>query len=98
MERASLVENEASGSGGNTDVKECRFCLSSDDPANLIAPCNCKGGSKYVHRRCLDQWRTTGIQVRLAVASALQISKGKLQRKKEGEKKDEKEEKKTSGV
>lgn len=24
----------------------------------LIAPCSCKGSSKYVHRECLDRWRS----------------------------------------
>mmetsp|Transcript_4719 Transcript_4719/g.10641 ORF Transcript_4719/g.10641 Transcript_4719/m.10641 type:complete len:279 (+) Transcript_4719:96-932(+) len=36
----------------------CRICLESDDPQDLIAPCRCKGSSKWVHRQCLDQWRT----------------------------------------
>ncbi|CAA3016101.1 E3 ubiquitin- ligase MARCH8-like isoform X2 [Olea europaea subsp. europaea] len=24
---------------------------------DFIAPCKCKGTSKYVHRKCLDHWR-----------------------------------------
>jgi hypothetical protein len=36
----------------------CRFCLKeSDDINTLISPCKCSGGSKYVHRECLDTWR-----------------------------------------
>lgn len=27
----------------------------------LIAPCKCKGTSKYVHRECLDQWRAVKV-------------------------------------
>lgn len=36
----------------------CRICLESDHPEDLIAPCLCKGSSKWVHRTCLDLWRT----------------------------------------
>jgi hypothetical protein len=37
--------------------RQCRICL--DDEGELIAPCKCKGSSKWVHRVCLDQWRIT---------------------------------------
>ena len=40
-------------------MHECRICLEEDECDNLIAPCNCDGTSKYVHRRCLDTWRST---------------------------------------
>lgn len=45
--------------GGNNEDegKSCRICLEDDDPGDMIAPCQCRGGSKWVHRRCLDQWR-----------------------------------------
>lgn len=39
------------------DVKCCRICLDGDKHQNMIAPCRCKGTSKWVHRECLDQWR-----------------------------------------
>ncbi|GKB66583.1 putative transcription factor C2H2 family protein [Tanacetum coccineum] len=35
---------------------QCRICLETDG-RDFIAPCKCKGTSKYVHRECLDQWR-----------------------------------------
>eukprot|EP00929_Paragymnodinium_shiwhaense_P002298 TRINITY_DN10251_c0_g1_i1.p1 TRINITY_DN10251_c0_g1~~TRINITY_DN10251_c0_g1_i1.p1 ORF type:complete len:486 (+),score=94.05 TRINITY_DN10251_c0_g1_i1:69-1526(+) len=35
----------------------CWICLESDPQEELIAPCKCKGGLKWVHRRCLDRWR-----------------------------------------
>lgn len=48
------------------DEKICRFCLESNDEAgdpyhrdHLIAPCQCRGGSMWVHRGCLDEWRAT---------------------------------------
>jgi len=40
------------------DEKVCRICLEEDSPETMIAPCRCKGGSKWVHRECLDEWRT----------------------------------------
>lgn len=38
--------------------KSCRICLDNDDQNDLISPCLCKGGSAYVHRKCLDNWRS----------------------------------------
>lgn len=38
--------------------KQCRICLETDDVNDMIAPCLCSGTSKYVHRMCLNQWRS----------------------------------------
>ncbi len=38
---------------------ECRICLEEDTCDNMIAPCKCTGTNKYVHRGCLDTWRST---------------------------------------
>eukprot|EP00439_Symbiodinium_sp_Y106_P078175 s275_g16.t6 len=45
------------------DKAQCRFCLETGGD-DLIAPCMCKGHSKWVHRRCLDKWRSEGRGVR----------------------------------
>ncbi|GMH16069.1 hypothetical protein Nepgr_017910 [Nepenthes gracilis] len=37
---------------------QCRICLDNGGE-HLIAPCHCKGTQKYVHRSCLDNWRST---------------------------------------
>ncbi|CAM9372448.1 unnamed protein product, partial [Ectocarpus fasciculatus] len=37
----------------------CRICLDTDDRSRLIAPCSCAGSSRWVHRECLDRWRST---------------------------------------
>lgn len=42
----------------NTDQPQCRICLDIGGE-DLIAPCHCKGTQKYVHRSCLDNWRST---------------------------------------
>lgn len=45
-------------SKNNFEQIVCRICM--DDCINeMIAPCLCKGTSKFVHRTCLDQWRGT---------------------------------------
>ena len=36
----------------------CRICLENDSINNLIYPCKCSGNSKYVHKNCLNEWRT----------------------------------------
>lgn len=37
----------------------CRFCFegSSTSENSLVAPCNCAGGSRWVHLECLRQWQ-----------------------------------------
>ncbi|WVZ05508.1 hypothetical protein V8G54_018854 [Vigna mungo] len=41
---------------GPSEQIQCRICLETDG-RDFIAPCKCKGTSKYVHRECLDHWR-----------------------------------------
>lgn len=65
----SSCSKHSSASLGTTGsagiIGTCRICLEqetqdSQDPNNpLISPCLCSGGSKYVHRQCLQQWRQT---------------------------------------
>jgi hypothetical protein len=42
----------------NNDSKTCRICFDNDNPTDFISPCLCTGGSAYVHRKCLDNWRS----------------------------------------
>lgn len=41
------------------EESQCRICLQNGGN-DLIAPCLCKGTTKWVHRKCLDQWRANG--------------------------------------
>ncbi|KAL3371079.1 hypothetical protein AABB24_007889 [Solanum stoloniferum] len=41
---------------GSSEQIQCRICLETDG-RDFIAPCKCKGTSKFVHRECLDHWR-----------------------------------------
>uniref|UniRef100_A0A0D9X7G2 RING-CH-type domain-containing protein n=1 Tax=Leersia perrieri TaxID=77586 RepID=A0A0D9X7G2_9ORYZ len=38
----------------------CRICLETDSELGdeLISPCMCKGTQQFVHRSCLDHWRS----------------------------------------
>ena len=47
-----------SESKNNFEQIVCRICM-DDCIDDMIAPCLCKGSSKFVHRTCLDQWRGT---------------------------------------
>lgn len=38
---------------------QCRICLDDCERSEVIAPCKCKGSSRWVHRECLDRWRST---------------------------------------
>ena len=37
----------------------CRICMEPGPRSDFIAPCACRGSSKWVHRECLDKWRAT---------------------------------------
>ena len=41
----------------------CRICLDEDLESNMIYPCKCKGTAKYVHKHCLNEWRTTSSNI-----------------------------------
>lgn len=38
---------------------------------DFIAPCKCKGTSKYVHRECLDHWRSVKVNFLIYVYALL---------------------------
>ena len=37
---------------------QCRICLEDASLNQLFSPCMCNGTSKYIHRECLDIWRS----------------------------------------
>ncbi|KAK4749386.1 hypothetical protein SAY87_026835 [Trapa incisa] len=53
----SVDTSEIDLEAGPGEQIQCRICLETDG-RDFIAPCKCKGTSKYVHRECLDQWRS----------------------------------------
>ena len=43
------------------EEEQCRICLDDDNQEDLIYPCLCKGTQKYVHRECINQWRSVNV-------------------------------------
>lgn len=39
------------------EEKICRYCFDGEESGELISPCNCMGGQKYVHLSCLRRWQ-----------------------------------------
>eukprot|EP00246_Nothoceros_aenigmaticus_P007918 TRINITY_DN2219_c0_g1_i2.p1 TRINITY_DN2219_c0_g1~~TRINITY_DN2219_c0_g1_i2.p1 ORF type:complete len:338 (+),score=26.87 TRINITY_DN2219_c0_g1_i2:350-1363(+) len=52
----SMSRGDVDLEAGPGEQPQCRICLEIDG-RDFIAPCKCKGSSKYVHRTCLDHWR-----------------------------------------
>ncbi|KAI3930634.1 hypothetical protein MKX01_037080 [Papaver californicum] len=56
-----IAENdEIDLEAGPSEQIQCRICLETDG-RDIIAPCKCKGTSKFVHRECLDHWRAVKV-------------------------------------
>ncbi|CAK0855388.1 unnamed protein product [Prorocentrum cordatum] len=39
------------------EEKMCRYCFEGEEAGELISPCSCMGGQKYVHLSCLRRWQ-----------------------------------------
>ena len=39
------------------EERACRFCFCGEEEGELISPCNCKGGQKWIHVECLRRWQ-----------------------------------------
>ena len=56
-----VPSKKLSQSGQRIDIVEkdaiCRYCFEGAEEGELISPCACKGGQKYVHISCLRQWQ-----------------------------------------
>lgn len=40
----------------------CRVCQDGEEEELLIAPCECTGTVRWIHRSCLDRWRLESVQ------------------------------------
>jgi hypothetical protein len=61
-ELRQVLPEEQAATGAPCDSRQCWICLSNGD--DLIAPCACTGSMKWVHRRCLDEWRVSATNPR----------------------------------
>jgi hypothetical protein len=52
------VIDEAEPLPEHNRLKQCRICLDNDNTDDIISPCLCSGSSAYVHRTCLNKWRS----------------------------------------
>eukprot|EP00286_Rhodomonas_abbreviata_P017618 CAMPEP_0181316530 /NCGR_PEP_ID=MMETSP1101-20121128/15945_1 /TAXON_ID=46948 /ORGANISM="Rhodomonas abbreviata, Strain Caron Lab Isolate" /LENGTH=402 /DNA_ID=CAMNT_0023423785 /DNA_START=174 /DNA_END=1382 /DNA_ORIENTATION=- len=60
-EAGKLIADGGKGDGdaqavGGESEKQCRICHSCD-VGEFISPCLCKGSGRWVHRKCLQEWR-----------------------------------------
>jgi hypothetical protein len=39
------------------DEEMCRYCFEGSEEGELISPCKCQGGQKWVHLSCLRRWQ-----------------------------------------
>jgi hypothetical protein len=58
-------EEEEISDTDTPDARVCRFCLSSAETEKsgpLVAPCQCRGTSQWVHLGCLRRWQHASLQ------------------------------------
>lgn len=41
------------------DERLCRFCFEGEEEGELVSPCRCTGGQKWIHLKCLRAWQRT---------------------------------------
>jgi len=43
----------------SADAEErlCRYCFEGEEDGELVSPCRCAGGQKWVHVTCLRRWQ-----------------------------------------
>lgn len=56
----SNLENSQGYRASEGPILCCRYCLEEDGEHGMIMPCNCRGTQSWIHRGCLDRWRSTG--------------------------------------
>lgn len=59
---ADAASSPAPAAGAAADAeageeKMCRYCFEGEEFGPLIAPCECKGGQRWVHEDCLLRWQ-----------------------------------------
>jgi hypothetical protein len=71
-EAATAAEEAAEKSPGRSPrVTQCYMCFDDEDTEEnpLVAPCLCKGGTRYVHVECLQKWQCAAADDKVCVVS-----------------------------
>lgn len=58
LSNVDVIGNTGNTLSGDQSEYMCRICLEEGVRRDFIAPCRCSGTSKWVHRKCLDRWRS----------------------------------------
>ena len=56
----ATADAEMTDTGDAAEEEEediCRYCFEGREEGELISPCKCQGGQKYVHLKCLRRWQ-----------------------------------------
>ena len=62
MLEMEIIEGEDSVNEDTQIVlSQCRFCFEETEQEDLFTPCMCSGTAKFVHRHCLQEWRSQDI-------------------------------------
>ena len=48
---------KAAAAESSDEEEICRFCFEGTEEGQLISPCQCTGGQKFVHLHCLRRWQ-----------------------------------------
>jgi hypothetical protein len=56
-----MIKEEEISSSDSEEKLMCRFCLDDEYQEDLFVPCHCSGTARFVHRRCLQEWRSQDI-------------------------------------
>jgi len=56
---SSSQETTPAVTTNNEEERMCRYCFEGEEGGELISPCRCAGGQKWVHLICLRAWQRT---------------------------------------
>lgn len=77
-DEAATAADEAAGKPSpsrSPRLPQCYMCFDDEDSTDnpLVAPCLCKGGTRYVHLECLQKWQAAAGEEKDCVVSTAEI-------------------------
>lgn len=52
-------------------ARECRICLSTDDQADMVQPCQCTGSVQSAHLACLKAWCMENLSLKCEICGSV---------------------------